>query len=102
MILDILFFTMHMVPEVTVQKEMFNNTKEQDITKKSTQLLQVPTSSALYWPSVTKYQAAFERISTCRSFLNMTTYQFTSFLYFQEGESYVVEGSFPIQESDGG
>ena len=39
-----------------------------------TQFLQVPTSSALYWPSATKYQPVFERISTCRSFLNLTPY----------------------------
>ena len=50
-----------------------------------TQLLQVPTSNALYWPSVTKYQAAFERISTCRYFLNLTTYQFTSGVEFDQG-----------------
>ena len=39
-----------------------------------TQFLQVPTSSALYWPTATKYQPVFERISTCRSFLNLTSY----------------------------
>ena len=42
-----------------------------------THFLQVPTSSAFYWPSATKYQPVFEKISTCRSFLNLTTYQFT-------------------------
>ena len=39
-----------------------------------TQFLQVPTSSAFYWLSATKYQPEFERKSTCRSFLNLTTY----------------------------
>ena len=38
------------------------------------QFLQVPTSSALFWPSAIKYQSVFERVSTCRSFLNLTSY----------------------------
>ena len=50
-----------------------------------TQFLQVLTSSALYWPSATKYQPAFERISTCRSFLNLTTYKFISGVEFDQG-----------------
>ena len=36
-----------------------------------TQFHQVPTSSALYWPSATKYQPIFERISNCRSFFQL-------------------------------
>ena len=50
-----------------------------------TQFLQVPTSSALYWPSATKYQPVFERISTCRSFLNLSSCQFTSGVEFDQG-----------------
>ena len=50
-----------------------------------TQFLQVPTSSALYLPSATKYQPVFERISTCRSFINLTSYQFTSGVEFDQG-----------------
>ena len=50
-----------------------------------TQFLQVLTSSALYWPSATKYQPAFERISTCISFLNLTTYKFISGVEFDQG-----------------
>ena len=50
-----------------------------------TQFLQVPTSSALYWPSGTKNQPVFERISTCRSFLNLTSYWFTSGVEFDQG-----------------
>ena len=50
-----------------------------------TQFLQVPTRSALYWLSVTKYKAVFERISTCTSFLNFTTYWFTSGVEFDQG-----------------
>ena len=38
------------------------------------QFLQVPTSSTLFWPSAIKYQLVFERVSTCRSFLNLTSY----------------------------
>ena len=50
-----------------------------------TQFLQVPTSSALYWLSAPKYQPVFERISTCRSFLNLTTYKFTLGVEFDQG-----------------
>ena len=39
-----------------------------------TQRLQVPTSTALCWPSATKYQPVFERISTWRSLLNLMSY----------------------------
>ena len=46
----------------------------------------MPSSTALKWPSTTKYQPVFESISTGRSLLiNLTSYQFTSGVEFDQG-----------------
>ena len=49
------------------------------------QYIKVLTSTSLYWPSTTKYQPIFERISTGRSLLINLTYRFISGVEIDQG-----------------